>query len=150
MTRRHLFIGTTLLAALTTLGVTQWALDRSVAAQATVQAPRFEVDPFWPKPLPNNWVLGEAIGLGIDGQDHVWIVHRSDRSMPSKGPRIRSRRPRHAAAGRRGSSSSIGGNLVGHGGDPGSYEWPVSNHGIFVDQKDNVWIEATTRAMRTS
>src|SRR5919199_1929124 len=43
---------------------------------AAVQAPMFEVDPFWPKPLPNHWVLGSTIGLSVDAQDHVWILHR--------------------------------------------------------------------------
>src|SRR3954466_9391519 len=43
---------------------------------AKAQAPIFEVDPYWPKPLPNHWVLGSTIGLSVDAQDHVWIVHR--------------------------------------------------------------------------
>src|SRR5688572_23772364 len=43
---------------------------------AAAQAPVFEVDPFWPKPLPNHWVLGSTIGLSVDAQDHVWIIHR--------------------------------------------------------------------------
>jgi len=142
VTRRNLLIGASFLAALTTLGVTQWALDRSVAAQATVQAPRFEVDPFWPKPLPNNWVLGETIGLGIDGQDHVWIVHRSDRVNAIEG--AADQKPPTASCCRRAPwvlEFDPAGNLVGHWGGPGEgYEWPVSNHGIFVDHKDNVWI----------
>jgi len=142
VTRRNLLIGASFLAALTTLGVTQWALDRSVAAQATVQAPRFEVDPFWPKPLPNNWVLGETIGLGIDGQDHVWIVHRSDRVNAIEG--AADQKPPTASCCRRAPwvlEFDPAGNLVAHWGGPGEgYEWPVSNHGIFVDHKDNVWI----------
>ncbi|MCY3968397.1 MAG: hypothetical protein OXG74_00560, partial [Acidobacteria bacterium] len=40
-------------------------------------APRFEVDPFWPQPLPNHWILGPAIGVTVDSRDHVWIVHRN-------------------------------------------------------------------------
>src|SRR5436190_5088865 len=40
------------------------------------QAPIFEVDPFWPKPLPNHWVTGSTIGLSIDAQDNVWTIHR--------------------------------------------------------------------------
>ena len=36
----------------------------------------FEVDPFWPKPLPNNWILGQVAGVAVDAQDHVWIAHR--------------------------------------------------------------------------
>ena len=41
-------------------------------------APRFEVDPLWPKPLPNHWYIGMSIGVAVDAQDHVWIVHRPD------------------------------------------------------------------------
>src|SRR5687767_15411182 len=40
------------------------------------QAPYFDVDPFWPKPLPNHWVLGSTIGVAVDADDHIWIVHR--------------------------------------------------------------------------
>src|SRR4249919_671382 len=47
----------------------------TVAAQAK-QAPVFEVDPFWPKPLPNHWVTGSTIGLSVDAQDNVWTIHR--------------------------------------------------------------------------
>ncbi|HYR34909.1 MAG TPA: hypothetical protein VEQ87_11500, partial [Burkholderiales bacterium] len=39
-------------------------------------APTFKVDPFWPKPLPDNWVTGEVGGTCIDSQDHVFIVTR--------------------------------------------------------------------------
>ena len=57
--------------------------ERIAAAQraAGVQAPTFEVDPLWPKPLPNHWVLGQTIGVAVDAQDHVWIVHRGDASL---------------------------------------------------------------------
>ena len=49
---------------------------QSVAAQGARQAPIFEVDPFWPKPLPNHWVTGSTIGLSVDAQDNVWTIHR--------------------------------------------------------------------------
>ena len=52
------------------------ATGESAPAGAPVQAPRFEVDPFWPKPLPNHWVMGSTIGLSVDAQDHVWVIHR--------------------------------------------------------------------------
>ena len=51
-TNRKLFTGAALVAVLATLGVVQGYLDKA-AAQAK-QVPRFEVDPFWPKPMPNN------------------------------------------------------------------------------------------------
>ena len=79
MTRRcTLWVGATFLSLLVALGAAQAQLDRIAAAQTTgtVEAPRFEVDPFWPKPLPNHWVLGNAIGVWVDATDTVWIVHR--------------------------------------------------------------------------
>ena len=36
----------------------------------------FVVDPSWPKPLPNNWVVGQVSGIAVDAQDHIWMVHR--------------------------------------------------------------------------
>src|SRR5579863_10722939 len=74
--KRTLFIGAGFLAALTVLGIGSIVLDRKAQA-AAVQAPRFEVDPMWPKPLPNHWILGQTIGVSVDAQDHVWIIHRA-------------------------------------------------------------------------
>ena len=78
--KRNLLIGATFVIALLALGVTERALERSVTAQAksSVQVPIFEVDPFWPKTMPNNWVFGQTIGLGIDEKDQVWIIHRGN------------------------------------------------------------------------
>src|SRR4051794_8101408 len=38
--------------------------------------PQFQVEASWPKPLPNNWILGQVSGIATDKYDHVWIVHR--------------------------------------------------------------------------
>src|SRR5690242_16512872 len=46
------------------------------AAFAGEGSPSFQVDPFWPKPLPNNWILGQVAGVAVDAQDHVWIIQR--------------------------------------------------------------------------
>src|SRR5687767_15480968 len=80
--RRQVAIGAALLGAVVALAIVERSLVREAAAQPTVQAPRFEVDPFWPKPLPNGWVLGMTIGVGVDSNDHVWIVHRADTLGP--------------------------------------------------------------------
>lgn len=45
-----------------------------VAPGAT--APSFVVDPGWPKPLPNNWTIGDIGGLFVDQHDHIWVYHR--------------------------------------------------------------------------
>src|SRR5580700_4739850 len=57
---------------------------RSVVQAAAVQAPRFEVDPLWPKPLPNHWIIGQTIGVSVDAQDHVWIIHRAGSLEPKE------------------------------------------------------------------
>ena len=74
----NVLVGASFLAVLAALGAGQAALAAKAAAQAAgaVQAPRFEVDPLWPKPLPNHWVLGSAVGVSVDARDHVFIVHR--------------------------------------------------------------------------
>src|SRR5256712_1633499 len=80
---RNLFIGGAFLTVVVALGLGQIVLERTAAAQAKngVQAPRFEVDPLWPKPLPNHWLLGSAIGVSVDAQDHIWIIHRSSDTL---------------------------------------------------------------------
>jgi hypothetical protein len=117
------------------------------APEGAVMAPKFEVDPFWPKPLPNHWVIGAAIGVAVDSRDHVWIVQRNTPDQFGSFNEI------GAAQDPPLSECCIpappvlefdpDGNLVGSWGGPpesGEYEWPLSNHGISVDHMDNVWI----------
>ena len=75
--QRKFVYGTALAAGIFGLGVGQAVLQRHADAQgSTVQAPVFEVDPLWPKPLPNNWLLGWTIGVWVDELDHIWVIHR--------------------------------------------------------------------------
>ncbi len=147
MNKRYVLTGLVVVAALVALGFGQHALES--AAQANdKQAPMFVVDPFWPKPLPNHWILGATIGIGVDSRDHVFIIHRRDTfnerteigaaTDPVKAdccipaPNVLEFDPE--------------GNLVNHWGGPGDgYEWPSSNHGITVDHKDNIWIGGNGR-----
>jgi hypothetical protein len=46
------------------------------AMQRVADTPRFEVAPFWPKPLPNNLILGQVAGVAVDERDHLWIIQR--------------------------------------------------------------------------
>ena len=43
---------------------------------AGASAPSFVVDPTWPKPLPNNWLIGQVGGLAVDSEDSIWVYHR--------------------------------------------------------------------------
>ena len=147
--KRNVAIGTGLLALLVALGLTQNVLQRTAAAQAKggVQAPRFEVDPLWPKPLPNKWILGQTIGVAVDARDHVWIIHRAGSLEPGEvhattaPPIAQCCAPAPPIL-----EFDAAGNLVGHWGGPGNgYEWPDSNHGITVDYRGNVWIGGNGR-----
>jgi DNA-binding beta-propeller fold protein YncE len=120
--------------------------ERNVEA-AAVQAPRFEVDPLWPKPLPNHWVVGAVIGVSVDSNDHIWIIHRQG-SLEAK-EQYATMTPKNAeccAAAPPVLEFDEEGNLIGHWGGPGAgYDWPSSNHGITVDYKGNVWIGGNGR-----
>ena len=119
---------------------------------AGVQAPRFEVDPMWPKPLPNHWLLGKTIGVSVDAQDHIWIIHRAG-SLEADG-NYADHEPADVGMLRPGAAGS----RVRSGGQPdralgrprarlrlaGS-----SNHGITVDYKGNVWIGGNGRTTRS-
>jgi hypothetical protein len=75
--KRNLCIGAAFLALIAALGFGARVLEKKAAVEAaTVQAPMFEVDPMWPKPLPNHWVIGMTIGVSADAQDNIWIIHR--------------------------------------------------------------------------
>ena len=69
MPKKSLLFGSCFVAALVALGVVERALEQRAAAQTQVMAPRFEVDPLWPKLLPHHWVLGQAIGVTVDDQE---------------------------------------------------------------------------------
>ena len=43
---------------------------------AAAEVPIFQVDPSWPKQLPNNWIVGVVSGIAVDGRDHIWILQR--------------------------------------------------------------------------
>lgn len=129
-------------AAIVVLAVGERQLSASLAEQP-VQAPHFEVDPFWPKPLPNGWVIGSVIGVGVDSRDHVYIVHRHQ-SLNARTEIGAAQTPptgECCAPAPPVLEFDPEGNLVRSWGGPGEgYQWPESNHGIAIDHRDNVWI----------
>src|SRR5712671_6844918 len=75
--KRNLYVGTIFLGLVAALGIGSVLLKKRAAVEAAgVQAPMFEVDPMWPKPLPNHWVQGMTIGVSADADDNIWIIHR--------------------------------------------------------------------------
>jgi DNA-binding beta-propeller fold protein YncE len=141
--KRNFWVGVTFLALIAALGFGARALEKRASVQAaSMQAPMFEVDPMWPKPMPNHWVIGMTIGVSVDAEDNVWIIHRGGSLEPKEkygdtnppGAECCSTAPPVL-------EFDKAGNLIGHWGGPGEgYDWPTSNHGITVDYKGNVWI----------
>ena len=141
--QEHKFVSSAaLVAVIVGLGIGQAALQNRAEAQRTnVQAPMFEVDPFWPKPF--NGLLGMTIGVWVDEQDYVWIIHRSSATLHNNEKGAELNPPIAECC--RGAPPVLAfdpeGNLVKSWGGPGpGYEWPQSNHGIHIDYKGNVWI----------
>ena len=146
--RRNAYIGASFAVVIITLAIASSVLEKKSAVEAAgVQAPTFEVDPFWPKPLPNHWLIGMTIGVSVDAQEHVWIVHRQGSLEPgelhaSSNPPI----AQCCAAAPPVLEFDQAGNLLRHWGGPGQgYDWPNSNHGITIDYKGNVWIGGNGR-----
>jgi hypothetical protein len=149
--QRSLFVGLTAFAALLVLGVGQstyrkTALGQARAAQAARPAvPSFQVDPLWPQPLPNHWIIGSVTGVAVDSRDHVWIVHNGANSMtqntemgtgttPPSAERCCSPAPPVL-------EFDAAGALVSHwGGENEGYDWPRCVQGLSVDPKGNIWV----------
>ena len=127
------------------LGVASACMDeRAEVAQAEGgEVPIFEVDPLWPKPLPNHWILGSTIGVSVDSRDHIWIIHRQTtfNAANELGATLDPPTTECCLPAPNILEFDQEGNLVGSWGGPGEgYDWPQSNHGITVDAMDNVWI----------
>jgi DNA-binding beta-propeller fold protein YncE len=135
-------------AVVSALAIAQSRL-RADAARAAVDVPRFSVDPFWPQPLPNHWILGSTIGVAVDSRDHVFIIHRGDSTLNQRTETGANATPPISECCRSAPpvlEFSPDGKLVNSWGGPGQgYEWPESNHGIAVDDKDNIWIGGNGR-----
>ena len=147
MARPRLTRGIAICAGLLVVGLGLGAglhlLRPNVAAQTRggVQAPIFEVDPFWPKPLPNHWNLGASVGVWVDAQDHIWMIHRGNNADTLKGLEMKPPFSEICCA----TAPPVlefdrAGNLLRHWGPGPNDPWMDSEHGIHVDHKNNVWL----------
>ena len=139
--KRRSATGIALIAA-TFFGLAGMVPVQAADKPAGQPAPQFQVDPFWPKPLPNQWVMGAIAGVHVDSHDHIWVnqrprsLTRFESAAVANPPTNVCCRPAPAIM-----EFDREGNLLRHWGGPGAgYEWPESEHGIFVDSEDNVWV----------
>jgi DNA-binding beta-propeller fold protein YncE len=69
--------------------------------------------------------------VSVDAQDHVWVLQRPGTLGPEEKPRAAPPVLEFDAAG----------NFIQAWGGPGAgYDWPTSEHGVYVDHKGFVWI----------
>lgn len=135
-----LCLAVTALAATPALAQTETVNQAAAAKVGGV--PQFLVDPFWPKPLPNNWILGQVAGIRVDRFDHIWVVHRP--GSLSKRERAAEQNPPQAKCCVAAPPVLVfdqSGNLIRHWGGPGAgYNWPKSEHSIYIDDNDFIWL----------
>ena len=143
MSKRTLSTVAVLVGLVVALGLGQSVLNGVAEVSETrVEAPMFEVDPLWPKPLPNHWILGSTIGVGVDSRDYVYIIHRGNGNERTElGAQQDPPTGECCVAAPPVLVFDPEGNLADSWGGPGDgYDWPSSNHGITIDHMDNVWI----------
>jgi DNA-binding beta-propeller fold protein YncE len=136
------FLGVLLVAVLVAVGLWTPVGSEQPGRFSGRRAPRFVVDPFWPKPLPNNWLLGQVAGIAVDAEDHIWIIQRpaslteDEAGAAQDPPRSDCCVPAPPVI----EFDSEGNVLQAWGGPNAGYDWPENEHGIFVDHKGNIWI----------
>jgi DNA-binding beta-propeller fold protein YncE len=111
------------------------------------QVPLFEPDPLWSQALPHKWVTGQVGGVAVDSHDNVWIFHRpatipdGEKAASLTPPQAECCIPAPAVL----EFASTGRFLQAWGGPGQGYEWPTTEHGIFVDEKDDVWLSGSAK-----
>jgi DNA-binding beta-propeller fold protein YncE len=118
------------------------AVAVSTTAAFADDVPRFQVDASWPQPLPNNWIMGQAAGVSVDAQDHVWVIQRprtltdDEKAATLQPPTSKCCAPAPPVM-----EFDQDGKLLHAWGGPGAgYDWPENEHGVSIDPKGFVWI----------
>jgi hypothetical protein len=122
------------------------AIAAALPAAAQSSAPQFQPEPFWPKPLPENWILGQVSGIAVDRQDNIWILHRpatllDDEKGAQKDPPETTcckAAPPVLKLDPEGNLLASWGGASGGGSSGGP--WVKNEHGIHVDRDGNVWV----------
>jgi DNA-binding beta-propeller fold protein YncE len=120
----------------------QTEIVNQAAAAKVGGVPQFLVDPFWPKPLPNNWLMGQVAGIRVDRFDHIWVVQRP--GSLTKRDLAAAQNPPQAKCCVAAPPVLVfdqSGNLIRSWGGPGQgYNWPKSEHSVYIDDNDFIWL----------
>jgi DNA-binding beta-propeller fold protein YncE len=137
---------TTLCLTITALGASPALAQTEIVNQAAAAkvggVPQFLVDPFWPKPLPNNWAMGQVAGIRVDRFDHIWVVQRP--GSLTKRDLAAAQNPPQAKCCVAAPPVLVfdqSGNLIRSWGGAGQgYNWPKSEHSVYIDDNDFIWL----------
>jgi DNA-binding beta-propeller fold protein YncE len=129
-------VGLIITAGILSVAAAVICMPAKAVAQTQAHAPRYEADPYWPKPLPERWVLGGLGGVCVDAQDHVFILNRQDvvegdLNGGKLAPPIIEFDP--------------AGNVVNSWGDPKLLEPRL--HSCRTDKDNNIWIASAPSGM---
>lgn len=124
------------------VGCANKPLSQRVEGAKPGAGPAYAVDPYWPKPLPNAWLLGQVAGIATDKNQTIWVIHRpntlteDERGATLKPPRSNCCTPAPPVL-----QFDANGQLLQAWGGPGAgYEWPKNEHGIYADPEGNIWL----------
>src|ERR1700733_4263386 len=124
------------------------AQPKDTGNSAAKNVPVYKVDPFWPKPLPNKWILQGIPVLVTDKDDHIWAISRPGDIKPDEsGASTTPPRTDCCIAAPAVVEFDTEGNLLQAWGGPGyTPGWPKPNeHAILVDREGNVWLSSGGR-----
>ena len=116
--------------------------QRIEGATAASGGPRYAVDATWPKPLPNNWILGQVAGIATSADGTIWMIHRPlSLTEDENGSKLVPKRSKCCGAAPPVLQFDRQGKLLrSWGGKGDGFDWPANEHGIYVDPKGDVWI----------
>jgi hypothetical protein len=133
-----------LIAMTAFLGLSLWIRDplpNEVRADSKPQvgttAPKFELDPLWPKPLPDRWVTGNVSSVCVDAQDHLFSLNNGNLGVYEQ---------KTAKAAPPVIEFDPAGNVVNSWGNLELLP-ATERHGCFVDQQNNIWIGGSEDAI---
>ena len=133
------------------------------ARAAADEIPTFKYDPDWPKPLPNGWTTGVIGAIYITKDDHIWLATRPSAVTASTETYLTDGLGECCAPAPPVMELDTAGNVVQawgpiHMTDQKTRQqvlfgkqpepvvsvdvWPSSEHAMFVDYKNNVWISS--------
>ncbi len=119
-----------------------------IPSMTSSDVPAFRVDPYFPKPLPEEngvqLVVGQVAGIAVNERNgHVWIVHRPASLLPDEWD-AKAKKPvthRCCKSLQPVAEFDTAGNYVrGWAPQGAGFEWPKTEHGIYIDPQGNVWI----------